>query len=286
VPDPVYPVYVDTNVMAGRAGLPDGAGRYQGIVYLPCREENGFLPQPPNTAVDLVYLCFPNNPTGAVADREALAAWVAYARDCGALLLFDAAYEAYITEEDIPHSIFEIPGARDVAIEFRSFSKKAGFTGVRCAFIVVPEELHGTDAKGKQISIHSLWTRRHTTKFNGASYLVQAGARAIYTDQGRTEIQQNIDYYLANAKIIREGLLDLGLSVYGGVNAPYVWLKTPNGASSWDFFDQLLDQAQVVGTPGAGFGSEGEGFFRLSAFGTHEQVQEAVTRIRERLSLK
>jgi LL-diaminopimelate aminotransferase len=285
VPDPVYPVYVDTNVMAGRTGPPDDAGRYEGIVYLPCTEQNGFLPQPPEAEVDLVYLCFPNNPTGAVADREALTAWVSYAKSCGALLLFDAAYEAFITEEGIPHSIFEIPGARDVAIEFRSFSKKAGFTGLRCAYIVVPAELCGVDAHGNEVSIQSLWSRRHSTKFNGASYPVQAGARAIYTEQGRAEVQANIDYYLGNAKVIREGLAELGLSVYGGVNAPYVWVKMPGEVSSWDFFDQLLDQARVVGTPGAGFGAQGEGFFRLSAFGRRDQVEQAVARIRNQVRL-
>jgi len=283
LPDPVYPVYVDTNVMAGRSGPADAAGRYEGIVYLPCTEQNAFLPQPPNEPVDLVYLCSPNNPTGTVATRPALESWVAYARDCGAVLLFDAAYEAYITEEGLPHSIFEIPGAREVAIEFRSYSKKAGFTGVRCAYLVVPEELQGIDAEGNKVSIRSLWSRRHSTKFNGASYPVQAGAAAIYTEQGRTEVQASIDYYLANARIIREGLSALGLRVFGGVNAPYVWMKTPDGVSSWDLFDRLLEQAHVVGTPGAGFGAQGEGYFRLSAFGKRDQVEEAVARIRKRI---
>ncbi len=285
VPDPVYPVYVDSNVMAGRSGPPDDDGRYQGIIYLPCTETNGFLPQPPGEAVDLVYLCSPNNPTGSVATLDMLAAWVTYAHSCGAIILFDAAYEAYITQEDLPHSIFEIPGARQVAIEFRSFSKKAGFTGLRCAYLVVPEELEGIDAQGNAVSIHSLWSRRHSTKFNGASYPVQAGAAAIYSEQGRAEVQASVDYYLANAKIIREGLSSLGLRVFGGVNAPYVWATTPNGVGSWDFFDRLLEQAHVVSTPGAGFGAQGEGYLRLSAFAQRDQVEEAIVRMREQMRL-
>ena len=285
IPDPVYPVYVDTNVMAGRTGAADESGRYAGIVYLPCTEENAFLPQPPREPVDLVYLCFPNNPTGAVADWNALTAWVAYARGCGAVLLFDAAYEAYISEEGLPRSIFEIPGAHEVAIEFRSFSKKAGFTGVRCAYIVVPEALRGLDEKGNEVSVHSLWSRRHSTRFNGASYPVQAGAAAIYTQAGQAEVQANVDYYMANAKVIREGLASLGLTVYGGVNAPYVWVRTPAGVSSWEFFDQLLEQGHVVSTPGAGFGAQGEGYVRLSAFAKRDQVEEAVARICDRMRL-
>jgi LL-diaminopimelate aminotransferase len=272
-------------VMAGRTGTADQGGRYGKVVYLPCTEETGFLPTPPRERVDLVYLCFPNNPTGAVADRPALAQWVAYARNAGAILLYDAAYEPFITDKDVPHSIFEIPGAREVAIEFRSYSKKAGFTGVRCAFIVVPDELRGRAADGKDVPIRSLWSRRHTTKFNGASYPVQAGAAAVYTERGRAEIQANVDYYLENARLIREGLAALGLRVFGGVNAPYVWIKTPAGVGSWDFFDTLLNDAHVVGTPGAGFGAQGEGYLRLSAFGWREQVEEAVTRIRERVKL-
>ncbi len=285
VPDPVYPVYVDSNVMAGRSGPADDDGRYQGLLYLPCTETNGFLPEPPGEAVDLVYLCSPNNPTGSVTTHDMLAAWVTYARSCGAIILFDAAYEAYITQEDLPHSIFEIPGAREVAIEFRSFSKKAGFTGLRCAYLVVPEELEGVDARGNAVSIRSLWSRRHSTKFNGASYPVQAGAAAIYSEQGRAEVQASIDYYLANAKIIREGLSSLGLRVFGGVNAPYVWATTPDGVGSWDFFDRLLEQAHVVGTPGAGFGAQGEGYLRLSAFAQRDQVEEAIARIRKRMRL-
>jgi LL-diaminopimelate aminotransferase len=285
VPDPVYPVYVDTNVMAGRTGAPDAQGRYGGIVYLPCTAAGGFLPAPPATPVDLVYLCFPNNPTGAVAGRETLAQWVAYARETDAILLFDAAYEAYITDPGIPHSIFEISGAREVAIEFRSYSKTAGFTGVRCAFIVVPEELAGRSADGQRVPIRSLWSRRHTTKFNGASYPVQAGAAAIYSERGRAEIRRNIEYYLVNARIIREGLGALGLEVFGGVNAPYVWVKTPGSTGSWKFFDRLLGEAHVVVTPGAGFGACGEGYIRLSAFGKRAEVEEAVSRIRERVRL-
>lgn len=285
VPDPVYPVYVDTNVMAGRTGGPDETGRYGSIVYLPCTAQSGFRPQPPSEPVDLVYLCFPNNPTGAVADEATLAKWVDYAKQCGAILLFDAAYEPYITQDGIPHSIFEIPGAREVAIEFRSYSKKAGFTGVRCAYVVVPQELHGRDKNGNRVSIRSLWSRRHTTKFNGASYPVQVGAAAIYTEEGKAEVQRNIDYYLTNAKIIRDGLAALGLEVFGGVNAPYVWIKTPAGSGSWEFFDRLLNDAHVVATPGAGFGACGEGYIRLSAFGKREHVEEAVHRIRHRVHL-
>jgi LL-diaminopimelate aminotransferase len=283
VPDPVYPVYVDTNVMAGRTGPADASGRYAGLVYLPCSPHNGFVPEPPEAPVDLVYLCSPNNPTGAVADRAALAAWVAYARRTEAVLLFDAAYEPYITDPALPHSIYEIPGAREVAIEFRSFSKKAGFTGLRCAFIVIPDELGGRDGAGAPVSIRTLWSRRHTTKFNGASYPIQVGAAAAYTARGKVEVQTNVAYYLANAKIIRDGLAALGLAVFGGVNAPYVWVRTPGGVGSWAFFDRLLTDAHVVCTPGAGFGACGEGYIRLSAFGKREQVEEAVARIRERV---
>ena len=283
IPDPVYPVYVDTNVMAGRTGLPDGDGRYAGLVYLPCTAENGFAPEPPAEPVDLVYLCFPNNPTGATATREQLGRWVDYARSCGAVLLYDAAYEAFIRDPDVPRSIYEIDGARECAIEFRSYSKKAGFTGVRCGFIVVPEQLAGTDEGGAAVPIRGLWNRRHSTKFNGASYPVQAGAAACYTDEGQAQIRENIDYYMENAAIIRDGMEAIGLTVHGGTNAPYVWIRTPGGTGSWDFFDRLLSEAHVVGTPGAGFGSCGEGYLRLSAFGHREQVAEAVERIRTNL---
>jgi len=282
VPDPVYPVYVDTNVMAGRTGGADKSGRYAGIVYLPGTEQNGFRPEPPSEPVDVVYLCFPNNPTGSVADRTMLADWVAWARKNDSILLFDAAYEAYITDTDVPHSIYEIDGAREVAIEFRSYSKTAGFTGTRCAYIVVPNELTG-DSDGKRVPVQKLWSRRHSTKFNGVSYPVQRGAEAIYGDEGSREVRANIDYYMANASIIREGLSALGLEVFGGINAPYVWTKTPDRLSSWEFFDRLLEHANVVGTPGSGFGACGEGYFRLSAFGKREKVTEAVERIRTRL---
>ncbi|HEY2775942.1 MAG TPA: LL-diaminopimelate aminotransferase [Candidatus Binatia bacterium] len=280
VTDPVYPVYVDTNVMAGRTGKADASGRYEGLVYLPCTADNGFLPEPPKQKVDLVYLCFPNNPTGAVARRADLERWVEWARSNDAILLFDAAYEAFITGSDFPHSIYEIDGAREVAIEFRSYSKTAGFTGTRCAFVVVPRTLAGVAADGSRVDLHRLWNRRHTTKFNGVSYPIQRGAAAVYSDAGRREVRANIDYYMANARVIREGLGAAGLDCYGGVNAPYVWVRTPRGIGSWEFFDLLLTRAHVVGTPGAGFGACGEGYFRLSAFGLADQVREAVERVR------
>jgi LL-diaminopimelate aminotransferase len=280
VPDPVYPVYVDSNVMAGRGGPADARGRYEGIVYLPCTEENGFVPRPPAEPVDLVYLCSPNNPTGAVMSRESLAAWVRWARDQRAVLLFDAAYEAYVTDPAIPRSIFEIEGAREVAIEFRSFSKSAGFTGVRCAFVAIPRDLVGQDEQGRAVPLHRLWARRHSTKFNGVSYPVQVGAAATYTDAGRAEVRQLVEYYQANATAIREGLGAAGFRVFGAVNAPYAWVKTPDGMPSWDLFDRLLEQAHVVVTPGAGFGPHGEGYFRVSSFGKRPQVIEAIGRIR------
>ena len=278
VPDPVYPVYVDTNVMAGRAGGADSRGRYQGMVYLECSEENGFVPAPPDEPVDLVYLCSPNNPTGAAAGRADLERWVSWARDSGAVILFDAAYEAYIRDPQLPRSIFEIEGAREVAIEFRSFSKTAGFTGLRCAYVVVPGQLK-CDGPGGPVALGEMWSRRQTTKFNGASYPVQRGAEAVYTKDGRREINEGIDYYMANARIIRRGLTEAGLKVFGGENAPYVWVRTPRGMGSWDFFDYLLERAHVVGTPGAGFGAAGEGYIRLSAFGRREDVEEAVVRV-------
>lgn len=272
VTDPVYPVYVDTNIMAGRRL----AGRGGKMLYLPATPENNFSPPLPKESVDLIYLCSPNNPTGAVLTREALAGWVAYARKNRAIILFDAAYESFITEDSLPHSIFEIDGAREVAIEFRSFSKKAGFTGTRCAFTVVPHELKGFDAKGKEVLINPLWHRRQTTKFNGVSYPVQKAAAACYTVDGKREIQEQIDYYLTNARLIREGLQKAGFEVYGGVNAPYIWVKTPKGLDSWATFDKMLATAHVVVTPGSGFGPSGEGFFRLSAFGIREDISEAV----------
>lgn len=278
--DPVYPVYVDTNVMAGRTGGPAGQGRYEGIVYMPCTEENDFVPEPPAEKVDLIYLCFPNNPTGAVATKEQLARWVDYAAKNKAIILFDAAYEAFICDPDIPHSIYEIDGAKDVAIEFRSFSKTAGFTGVRCAFTVVPKQLKASTKDGREVEVGPIWKRRHCTKFNGVSYVTQAGAAAIYTKDGKKQVKKTIDLYMGNAKLIRETLSGIGYTVYGGVNAPYIWLKTPAGVGSWEFFDRLLNEAHVVSTPGAGFGSAGEGFLRLTAFGQPQSVKEALERIK------
>jgi LL-diaminopimelate aminotransferase len=283
LPDPVYPVYVDTNVMAGRTGAADAQGRYAGIVYLPCTEANGFLPEPPRERVDLVYLCSPNNPTGSVATRESLVQWVRYARESGAVLLYDAAYAAYVTDPGLPRSIYEIPGAREVAVEFRSYSKAAGFTGVRCAFLVVPKEAMGVDGQGNRVPLHGLWHRRHTTKFNGVSYPVQCGAAAVYTERGRAETLAQVRYYLENAALVRKGLADLGLRVFGGVNAPYVWVATPRGVPSWEFFDTLLTRAHVVVTPGAGFGPHGEGYVRVSAFAKREAVTEAIDRIRRQV---
>ena len=281
VSDPVYPVYVDTNIMAGRTGGPAEQGRYEGIVYMPCTEENNFVPDLPEEKVDLIYLCFPNNPTGAVATKEQLNKWVDYARENKAIILFDAAYEAFISEADIPHSIYEIDGAKEVAIEFRSFSKSAGFTGVRCAFTVIPKQLKAYTNDGRAGEGAPIWKRRHCTKFNGVSYVTQAGAAAVYSPQGKEQNQQIIDIYMANAKLIRETLSRIGYTVYGGVNAPYIWLKTPNGVSSWEFFDILLNKAHVVGTPGAGFGSAGEGYFRLTAFATPDNVKEALERFQK-----
>ena len=279
ITDPVYPVYVDTNVMAGHTGQADTAGRYAGIVYLPVTAENDFVPAPPAQHVDLIYLCYPNNPTGSVATRETLARWVDFAHANEAIILFDAAYEAYITDPEIPHSIYAIDGARDVAIEFRSFSKNAGFTGVRCAWTVVPKSLGGRTADGQRQAIHPLWCRRHATKFNGVSYVVQRGAEAVYSEAGRQQVAALIDFYLAAARRLRAGLAAAGITAYGGINAPYVWLKTPADMSSWDFFDQLLTKAHLVGTPGSGFGAAGEGYFRLSAFNSRENIEEAVDRL-------
>jgi LL-diaminopimelate aminotransferase len=281
--DPVYPVYNDTNVMIGRTGEADEKGYYKGIVYMPCTEANHFVPALPTEKVDIIYLCFPNNPTGAIATKEELKKWVDYALANDAIILFDAAYEAFITQPGYPHSIYEVEGAKKCAIEFRSFSKTAGFTGVRCGLVVVPEELVGRTSTGEPYSVNKLWLRRQTTKFNGASYPVQRAAAAVYSDEGWAQNKEIIDYYMENARIIREGLKEAGLTVYGGVNAPYIWLKTPAGMSSWDFFDKLLTECHVVGTPGSGFGPSGEGFFRLSAFGHRENVIEAVERIRKNL---
>lgn len=274
--DPVYPVYVDSNVMAGRAGdYDERTGTWSRVIYMPCTAENQFAPELPKERPDLIYLCVPNNPTGTALNREQLKVWVDYAREEGAVILYDAAYEAYIAQEDVPHSIFEIKEARTCAIEFRSFSKNAGFTGVRLGFTVIPKEV-----KSGGISLHGLWARRHGTKFNGAPYLVQKAAMAVYSEEGKAQLRAQLDYYRRNAKAIREGLSEAGYQAYGGVNAPYIWMKTPQGMSSWDFFDWLLEHAHVVGTPGSGFGPSGEGYFRLTAFGTYENTVEAMERIK------
>ncbi|MBE0500387.1 MAG: LL-diaminopimelate aminotransferase [Desulfuromonadales bacterium] len=278
--DPVYPVYNDTNVMVGRTGEADKNGYYENIVYMPYTADNNFAPGFPSQKVDLIYLCSPNNPTGTVATREQLQGWVDYAIKNEAIILFDAAYEAFITEDDVPHSIYEIEGAKQCAIEFRSFSKTAGFTGVRCGLVVVPEALTGTTANGEKQNLNRLWNRRQSTKFNGVSYPVQKAAAAVYSDEGWQQVQEVIDYYMENARLIREGLTAAGIDCYGGVNAPYIWLKTPEGMTSWDFFDKLLTECHVVGTPGSGFGPSGEGYFRLSAFGERSNVAAAVERIR------
>ncbi|MBW4464945.1 MAG: LL-diaminopimelate aminotransferase [Pegethrix bostrychoides GSE-TBD4-15B] len=283
VTDPVYPVYVDTNVMAGHTGEVNEKGEYAGLVYLPISAENDFTAEIPSQKVDLIYLCFPNNPTGATATKEHLKAWVDYAKANGSVIFFDAAYEAYIQDPALPHSIYEIEGARDCAIEFRSFSKNAGFTGTRCAFTVVPKSLTAKAKDGSDIQIWQLWNRRQATKFNGVSYIVQRGAEAVYSEAGKSQIRALIDFYMENARIIREQLTTAGIAVYGGINAPYVWVKTPQGLSSWDFFDKLLHSVHVVGTPGAGFGAAGEGYFRISAFNSRENVNEAMRRIVQKL---
>ena len=283
VADPVYPVYVDTNVMAGNAGPAGDDGRYAGLIYLEAIAENDFQPAIPDARADVVYLCYPNNPTGAVASKAYLAEWVAYAQRHGSLLLFDAAYAAFVTDPDVPRSIYEIDGARDCAVEFRSFSKNAGFTGVRCAFTVVPAGVTGTAADGTEIPLGALWDRRQSTKFNGVSYIVQRGAAAVYTPEGQRQTAALVAFYMENARLIREGLQAAGVEVHGGVNAPYVWLKTPGNDDSWAFFDRLLRDAGVVGTPGAGFGAAGEGYFRLSAFNSRENVEAALGRVREAL---
>lgn len=280
VQDPVYPVYVDTNVMAGRTGEVDENGRYEGLTYLPCTAGNDFTPALPEQPVDMIYLCYPNNPTGSVATKETLKQWVDYANEHGSIILFDAAYEAFITDDSLPRSIYEIEGARNCAIEFRSFSKNAGFTGTRCALTVVPKSLKGKTSSGEEKDIHSLWNRRQSTKFNGVSYIIQRGAEAAYSDAGKQQIKTLINFYLENANILSEGLKSVGIDIYGGVNAPYIWLKTPEGMKSWEFFDHLLEKAHLVGTPGSGFGASGEGYFRLSAFNSRANVEEAVTRLK------
>ena len=280
VQDPVYPVYVDTSVMAGRTGILQDNGYYENIIYMPCNEQNNFMPELPKEKADIIFLCYPNNPTGTTATKAELTKWVEYAQANNSIILYDAAYEAYIQEDGIPHSIYEIPGAETCAIEFRSFSKKAGFTGVRCAFIVIPSTVMATNSKGEQVSLKTLWSRRHSTKFNGASYPVQKAAAAIYTPEGKKQVADVIAYYLENARIMKQSLEEQGFKVYGGVNAPYVWIKTKNNMKSWDFFDQLLEKIQVVGTPGSGFGPNGEGYFRFSAFAGRENVIEAMGRLK------
>ncbi|MDB6075704.1 MAG: aminotransferase class, partial [Verrucomicrobiaceae bacterium] len=280
ITDPVYPVYVDTNVMIGNTGDADENGAYAGLTYLKCGPENGFVPAIPNERVDLVYLCYPNNPTGAVATRAQLEAWVQYALRNDTIILYDAAYEAFIRDPEIPHSIFEIEGARDCAIEFRSFSKNGGFTGMRCAFVVIPKGLQGKTADGTNQAIHPLWSRRHSTKFNGASYIIQKGAEALYTDEGKSQVKALIEHYMGNATLLVQACKDAGMSVFGGVNAPYVWVGCPAGVTSWQMFDKMLNEANVVITPGSGFGGAGEGYFRISAFNSRANVEEVCTRIK------
>lgn len=276
--DPVYPVYVDTNAMAGRAGdlLPNG--QWSNLVYMPVTAANDFVPELPKVPVDLIYLCFPNNPTGTTLTKSQLKVFVDYAHKTGALILFDAAYEAFITEKDVPHSIFEIPEARDCAIEFRSFSKNAGFTGTRCGFTVIPHDVKAKGAKGEVVELNKLWLRRQCTKFNGTPYIIQRGAAAVYTPEGKAQVRQLVDYYLGNAKVIRESLLKAGFAVYGGVNGPYIWAKTPDNQTSWDFFDYLLKEKNIVTTPGVGFGPSGEGYIRFSSLGSRENTIEAMKR--------
>ena len=279
ITDPVYPVYVDTNVMAGHTGEANEAGAYAGIHYLPCDAANGFVPGVPTEKLDVVYLCFPNNPTGATATRAQLTAWVEYALANRALILFDAAYEAYISDPEVPHSIYEIPGARECAIEFRSFSKNGGFTGTRCAFTVVPKTLLAATAAGEMKPLHPLWNRRMSTKFNGVSYIVQRGAEALYTPEGKAQVRALITHYMGNAAILRTAAQEAGLPVFGGVNAPYIWVGTPDGLTSWEMFDRMLTKANVVITPGSGFGSNGEGYFRISAFNSRANAEEVARRI-------
>ena len=278
VTDPVYPVYVDSNVMGGRAGQLNGK-QWSDITYMPCTAENNFIPSIPSNRIDVIYLCYPNNPTGTTLTKTELKKWVDYALSHDALILFDAAYEAYIREDDIPHSIFEIEGAKRCAIEFRSFSKTAGFTGVRCGYTVIPKEVTATTATGERVALNALWNRRQCTKFNGTSYITQRGAEAIYSKEGKQQVRETIDYYMENARIMREGLTAAGIQVFGGKNAPYLWVKTPEGFTSWQFFDHLLNEANIVSTPGVGFGPSGEGYLRLTAFGQREDCIEAIQRI-------
>ena len=280
ITDPVYPVYVDTNVMAGNTGDADEKGAYAGLLYLECNAANGFVADVPSQKADIIYLCFPNNPTGAVATREQLEAWVKYAKQNDSIILFDAAYEAFIQDPAIPRSIFEIDGARDCAIEFRSFSKNGGFTGVRCAYVVIPKSVTGKASDGSRVPLHQLWSRRHSTKFNGASYPVQKAAAAVFSEDGKKQVAALIERYMGNAKLLREAASAAGLPVFGGVNAPYVWVGCPKGLSSWDMFDKMLNEAQVVITPGSGFGSAGEGYFRISAFNSRANVEEVCRRLK------
>ena len=283
VTDPVYPVYVDSNAMAGRAGEP-GPDGWSRLVYLPCTRENDFVPDFPKTRPDMIYLCYPNNPTGTVLSRAALQGWVDYARREGCVILYDSAYEAFITEPDVPHSIYEIDGAREVAVEFRSYSKTAGFTGLRCAYVVVPKELRVSDGKGGKVDLHHFWNRRQCTKYNGCPYIVQRAAAAIYSDEGKKQVRAVIEAYLDNARLISDAVRGMGLDVFGGINAPYIWVSVSDGMTSWDFFDLLLEKAHIVGTPGSGFGKNGEGFFRLTAFGSPEATREAMDRLRALLA--
>ncbi|MDR1203505.1 MAG: LL-diaminopimelate aminotransferase [Tannerellaceae bacterium] len=280
VTDPVYPVYIDSNVMAGRAGTLN-KGKWSDVVYIPCTEENNFVPDLPSRKVDILYLCYPNNPTGTTLSQKELKKWVDYALENNIIIMYDAAYEAYIRNPDIPHSIYEIKGAKKVAIEFRSFSKTAGFTGVRCGYTIVPKELNGFTSNSRRISLNQLWNRRQATKFNGTSYITQRGAEAVYSPEGKEQIKASVDYYMTNARIMREGLLECGLKVYGGEDAPYIWLKTPNHINSWKFFEKLLYETYIVGTPGVGFGPSGEGYLRLTAFGDRNDTLEAMTRLRQ-----
>lgn len=284
VTDPVYPVYVDSNVMAGRTGEYQD-GKWSNVTYLPCTAENNFIPELPKEKVDLIYLCLPNNPTGTTLTKEQLKVWVDYAAKNKAIILFDSAYEAFITQDEVPHSIYEIEGAKEVAIEFRSYSKTAGFTGTRCAYVVIPKELKAYTSEGKEVGLNRLWYRRQATKFNGVSYIVQRGAEAIYSEEGQKQVKETIGYYLNNAAIIKNGLESIGIKVYGGVNAPYIWMRTPKGMDSWEFFDKLLSEANIVGTPGVGFGPSGQGYFRLTAFGNLENTLAAVERFKTRLKI-
>ena len=281
VTDPVYPVYVDTNVMAGRAGDLLADGRWSNIIYLPCTAANDFVPSLPTERPDVIYLCYPNNPTGTVLTREQLKAWVDYARANGCLILFDSAYEAYVTQPDVPRSIYEIEGAKKVAIEFRSYSKTAGFTGLRLGYTVVPKPLYGVGSDGSKVSLHSLWLRRQSTKFNGASYVIQRGAEALYSEEGSRQVKETVDYYMRNSRLLLEGVRGAGLQAFGGENSPYVWIKTPDGMDSWQFFDRMLSDLHIAGTPGVGFGPSGEGYFRLTAFNTYENTLKAVQRIKD-----